>query len=261
MAQRDHLVGNIHNQLVLASARDEFILAQLQLVNPIVPLGHAVMKQALPLAGVIMLWLGVLRVMENFIFYEPLLRLNLEALSEELMERKRDEVLEVTVPDEVFAELDGQRRDVPLDLSREIVEKWSRRRPRTVGEASRISGVTPAAVSLSLSAGFHHVSGDGRRLLQVLWNVINNAVDAMLEHEQGGTLSVKGYAQTGHVCIEFRDSGPGIREPKKVFDPFYTTKSVGKGTGLGLSIVKEVVQQMGGSVGFANALGGGAPAN
>jgi tRNA uridine 5-carboxymethylaminomethyl modification enzyme len=33
-------------------------------------------------------------------------------------------------------------------LSREVVEKCSRRRPRTLGEASRIPGVTPAAVAI-----------------------------------------------------------------------------------------------------------------
>ena len=32
--------------------------------------------------------------------------------------------------------------------------------------------------------------------------------------------------------MEFSDSGPGILEPQRIFDPFYTTKSVGKGRGL-----------------------------
>jgi tRNA uridine 5-carboxymethylaminomethyl modification enzyme len=49
-----------------------------------------------------------------------------------------------------------ERREIPESfdyaavpgLSREVVEKCSRRRPRTVGEASRISGVTPAAVAI-----------------------------------------------------------------------------------------------------------------
>jgi len=44
------------------------------------------------------------------------------------------------------------------------------------------------------------------------------------------------------VVLEFCDSGPGIREPQRVFDPFYTTKPVGKGTGLGLSATYGVVQ-------------------
>ena len=102
------------------------------------------------------------------------------------------------------------------------------------------------------------VVADAHQMEQVFLNVINNAVDAMLEHEQGGTLSVKGYAQTGHVCIEFRDSGPGIREPKKVFDPFYTTKGVGKGTGLGLSICYGIVKEHGGDIVALNSPEGGA---
>jgi PAS domain S-box-containing protein len=102
------------------------------------------------------------------------------------------------------------------------------------------------------------VIADGHQMEQVFLNVINNAVDAMLEHEQGGTLSVKSYAQSGHVCIEFRDSGPGIREPKKVFDPFYTTKGVGKGTGLGLSICYGIVKEHGGDIVALNSPQGGA---
>ena len=45
---------------------------------------------------------------------------------------------------------------------------------------------------------------------------------------------VRVFSQDGYVQAEFQDSGPGIKEPNRIFDPFYTTKSVGKGTGLGL---------------------------
>src|SRR5207249_6306328 len=50
----------------------------------------------------------------------------------------------------------------------------------------------------------------------------------------------------GDVLAEFQDSGPGIKEPGKIFDPFYTTKDVGKGTGLGLSICYGIVKEHGG---------------
>jgi two-component system NtrC family sensor kinase len=113
-------------------------------------------------------------------------------------------------------------------------------------------------VTCNVAPDLPAVVADAHQMEQVFLNVINNAVDAMLEHEQGGTLSVKGYAQTGRACIEFRDSGPGIREPKKVFDPFYTTKGVGKGTGLGLSICYGIVKEHGGDIVALNSPEGGA---
>ena len=51
---------------------------------------------------------------------------------------------------------------------------------------------------------------------------------------------------------EFQDSGPGIKEPNRIFDPFYTTKSVGKGTGLGLSICYGIVKEHGGDISARN---------
>ena len=57
--------------------------------------------------------------------------------------------------------------------------------------------------------------------------------------------------------VEFSDSGPGVREPKRVFDPFYTTKPIGKGAGLGLSIVYGIVQDHHGQITCENHPGRG----
>ena len=57
-----------------------------------------------------------------------------------------------------------------------------------------------------------------------------------------------------------RDTGPGISDPDRMFEPFYTTKETGgdDGMGLGLSISYGLVQSFGGKIRGANAPGGGA---
>ncbi len=102
------------------------------------------------------------------------------------------------------------------------------------------------------------VLGDEHQLEQVFLNIINNAADAMLETARGGTLAVRISVEQGEVCAEFHDSGPGIKDVKRIFDPFYTTKSVGKGTGLGLSICYGILKEHGGSIRAFNHPGSGA---
>ena len=102
------------------------------------------------------------------------------------------------------------------------------------------------------------VVADPHQLEQVYLNIINNAADAMMEGTRGGKLRIKIYAENGHVVSEFHDSGPGIRDPKHVFDPFYTTKGVGKGTGLGLSICYGIVKEHAGEISARNHPEGGA---
>ena len=102
------------------------------------------------------------------------------------------------------------------------------------------------------------VTADPHQLEQVFLNIINNAVDALLEAGKGGRLKVCIYAKDGNVHTEFHDSGAGIKEPSRIFDPFYTTKSVGKGTGLGLSICYGIVKEHGGDITARNRLEGGA---
>src|SRR5712692_3929258 len=91
------------------------------------------------------------------------------------------------------------------------------------------------------------VRGDPNQLLQVFFNVISNAVDAM-EELGGGVLTVRTCRDRANAVIEFADTGPGIKEPGRVFDPFYTTKPMGKGTGLGLSICYGIIREHGGQI-------------
>ena len=102
------------------------------------------------------------------------------------------------------------------------------------------------------------VVADSHQLEQVFLNIINNAADAMLEHSRSGELEVTISSQGAHVSLEFHDSGPGIKEVNRIFDPFYTTKGVGKGTGLGLSICYGIVKEHGGDIRAFNHVNGGA---
>jgi signal transduction histidine kinase len=101
------------------------------------------------------------------------------------------------------------------------------------------------------------VVGDANQILQVFFNLISNAVDA-IEEKGGGKLVIRTEARGPKVIVEFSDSGPGIKSPHQVFDPFFTTKPVGKGTGLGLSICYGIVQDHGGHIACFNRPQGGA---
>ena len=103
-------------------------------------------------------------------------------------------------------------------------------------------------VSLELSEDLPEVSADPHQLQQVFLNLINNAVDAMLEVATVGELRVRTGVEENQLFIEFADSGPGVKDASRVFDPFYTTKPVGKGTGLGLSICYGIVTEHGGRI-------------
>jgi len=118
--------------------------------------------------------------------------------------------------------------------------------------------VNDIKVERDIEAEIPPVTADPHQLEQVFLNIINNGVDAMLESGRVGTLKVRVYTQEGTVITEFQDSGPGIKEPNRIFDPFYTTKSVGKGTGLGLSICYGIIKEHGGDISARNREDGGA---
>lgn len=113
-------------------------------------------------------------------------------------------------------------------------------------------------VERDFQQGLPSVMADPHQLEQVFLNIINNSTDAILEGAAGGVLNVRITSENGSVVTEFHDSGPGMNDPKRVFDPFYTTKGIGKGTGLGLSICYGIVKEHGGEITAQNHPAGGA---
>lgn len=102
------------------------------------------------------------------------------------------------------------------------------------------------------------VRGGEVRLQQVVMNLMSNAVDAM-RGQESRRMQVRIDAGDP-VRLRVADSGSGIAEPEKVFDPFYTTKEVGasEGVGLGLSISYGLIQSFGGRIRGDNRAAGGA---
>ena len=128
-----------------------------------------------------------------------------------------------------------------------------------VSNAVQLRGLNlkgPSRIELQLESVLPGVRGDANQLMQVFFNIISNALDAM--EASGGVLTIKTQRDRSHVAVSFSDTGPGLKEPQRVFDPFYTTKPVGKGTGLGLSICYGLVQEHGGRIICYNRPEGGA---
>lgn len=101
------------------------------------------------------------------------------------------------------------------------------------------------------------VLADRQKMQHAIVNVVNNALDALVEG--GGTrLDIRATATHDAVVLEFDDDGPGLMTPGEVFDPFFTTKEPGKGTGLGLSLVQRFMHEFEGSASASNRPEGGA---
>lgn len=122
-------------------------------------------------------------------------------------------------------------------------------------ESTRRSG--KVKVQVAIDKDCPPVRGNANQLFQLCVEIIENAFDA-LDESGGGILAVSAQRQDDNLVLQFSDSGPGIREPQRVFDPFYTTKPVGKGTGLGLSAAYGVVLDHGGQITCRNKPEGGA---
>ena len=117
-------------------------------------------------------------------------------------------------------------------------------------------------LNLDLSSEPAIIDANPGQVDQVILNLILNAQDAMpyggqvtvsTRHDvmpTGRNASDSHPAEQCSVRLTVSDTGTGMTEEIKsrIFDPYFTTKSVGKGTGLGLSVVQGIVSQSGGLI-------------
>ncbi|WP_416209782.1 ATP-binding protein [Nostoc sp. LEGE 06077] len=101
-------------------------------------------------------------------------------------------------------------------------------------------------------------------LNQVFLNVINNAIDALLENKNADVqkqiiIRTEG-TDSKTIKVRIIDNGAGINSEiqSRIFDPFFTTKPVNKGTGLGLAISYQIIEKHHGSIDVKSELGNGA---
>ncbi|SFI61742.1 ATP-binding protein [Celeribacter neptunius] len=152
---------------------------------------------------------------------------------------------------------------------------FAKQEPETIVDVE-LTGVIEAALEMTQGKIAAHgvtvawkpgaeiwVRGGEVRLQQVVMNLLSNAVDAMKESEGDkriGIAILSGETPADPVRLTVSDSGPGIAEPEKIFDPFYTTKAQGaaEGMGLGLSISYGLIQSFGGRIRGENIPGQGA---
>ncbi len=150
----------------------------------------------------------------------------------------------------------------PVDLSALIGEMF---------EFLKVSLSKKAVFKTSLSKDLPAVRANSSQIRRVVMNLITNASEALedkegsisaitsLVHLNRDSRSIGGVSlpEADYVLLEVSDTGCGMTDSAiaKVFDPFYTTKSLGRG--LGLSAVQGILRQHGGAIGVVSALGKG----
>lgn len=170
---------------------------------------------------------------------------------------------------EETAELDDSMNQIQLQIGRcakitQAILKFGRQSepvpqdvdlgsyiPEVVDMVKKKANVHGMIISQNIAEDIPNIHGDPAQLQQVLLNLLNNAIDAIVERHgsHGGEVAVEADLKpNGKVGISVTDNGSGIstENQKKIFSPFFTTKPVGKGTGLGLSVCYGIIDGMGG---------------
>jgi signal transduction histidine kinase len=140
-----------------------------------------------------------------------------------------------------------EARRAPGDI-REVVQHVSSLIREDRSRAPRVD------IRVAVDPAVPRFAFDRDQVIQVLWNVALNAVEAM---NGRGRLSLEVNRRNGDVALSVSDTGAGIAAENlpRVFEPFYTGKP--KGSGLGLTIAERIVGAHGGRIEIDSELGRG----
>ncbi len=133
----------------------------------------------------------------------------------------------------------------PIDLTSVAKEAIEVTRP-VWRDGIEAMGKAPIELSTDFSTATAPILGNFTDLVEVVANLISNAVDAL---PSGGKIAVSAFEKGSDVFLSVRDNGIGMSPEvkSKVFFPFYTTKGR-KGTGLGLSVAYGIVSSYRGEI-------------
>lgn len=120
----------------------------------------------------------------------------------------------------------------------------------------KLSPTTPQNLNYQIQIQSCYILGFSDKLKQVFLNIIVNAIQAMKD-QTNPVLKIKTEQSENHIIVEVQDNGAGMsaETQKRIFEPFYTTKS--KGTGLGLAITHKVIESHSAEVKIESTLGQG----
>lgn len=120
---------------------------------------------------------------------------------------------------------------------------------KAINLIQRGEGYKGVTILKDFNAPVPNVKTDPERFKQVVFNVLKNAVEAVMG-KGGGRVIVSTVKDGCSVKVVVSDNGPGIpaENLKKVLEPFFTTKPVGKGTGLGLSVSYGIMRDLMGDI-------------
>lgn len=183
-------------------------------------------------------------------------------------------------PSESLAEMEDSLDQIKLQISRcaditQGILKFGRQTEYVLQDIDIRNFVSEVTALVEKKAAVHGIvinqthpedtpliHGEQSQLQQVLLNLLNNAIDAVVERHgaHGGEIVIEsGREDKQKVKIMVKDNGSGIspQNLNKIFTPFFTTKPVGKGTGLGLSVCYGIVDNLGGTINVSSEKGQG----